>query len=1436
MKAFLVVILSILVAFFVSGCDDGEEEEIEGDDAGECSDEADNDRDGLFDCDDDDCHDSPACDGADGDADSDSDADRDADADADTDSDADADVDADPCIEGSCNARCIDEGNVGGYCNGDECVCVSGADGDADSDIDADVDSDADTDTDADGDDDGGPVESHAVLLTDTGVAQRISLPPTLAPALGTNYTAELWFYWDGSTPGNARLFSLLSDTSRMAFILHISDGSLDAIVDNGDLESRTETRCGTAVAHDEWHHAALVVRSDSVDIFLDGELSCSESMVATLVELPSLRISVGARFDGYLPDSFFGVIDEIRFSTGSVYSESFSPERRLSVTPSTVGFWHIDESTGSTLSDDSDLSGDARLEGGCLVDQEFDRMPDGSECACVPECGERVCGTDPVCGELGCGSCEPDEFCTVLGSCECEFEECGGTCCSIGEVCDEGTCCSPMCPEDRECGGDDGCGGDCPGCPVEDDTWCYYGSCLPYGWTELFPDESPTGRTSAGFASGGGRTLLFGGQRLDVAVDDETWEWTGETWVLLTPSSSPSPRSGCGLVYLESSGSFLLFGGKNGAVHYDDTWEFDGEDWTEIHPDTSPSPRYTQEMVYDSLREVVVLFGGYDGRHQGDTWEWNGETWSEAATDGPLRSSGSSMAFDPERGVTVLFQSTTATTWEWDGTTWTHVETGFDPTPRGYSEMAYDTERGVAILFGGRSGDIWPNDTWERAGIEWSLIVSEESPRGRSVPALDFEEISGNVLMLGGVNDGVELADTWVYRGAGTGSECGDGVCAHGETTLSCEVDCPAVCGDGLCTHDEDASTCSSDCHAICGDGACTHDETAGVCPVDCPLECGDDICSDDETARSCPEDCPGVCGDDLCTHDETGSSCPDDCPPVCGDDMCTHDENAGDCPDDCPVRCGDGFCTHGEDWSSCPADCDSCFGVSPEGRCVSLSTREFCLVPTGEGHPELVRYDCGEDSECVELASGAVCRLTTLCRSGTSECSGDFRQLRTCVEGAWVTRTCSTGCIPSAVGGICPPDVPVRRISGHLSYEVRGPNADFSDWSSGEPFVASAPGFTVLSIHDGEYVDVWRTDETRISAGHFNVFVSAVPDDTDFICFSTFATWLDGSVAYGVFDPGFGVPGRYHVLETISTTLEPEPWAWCWPLPGLFDGVELVIREESLSGVARVFDYLRYSFRVAEDSWSREDTPDPLAVWIGSGIEWSCGVCAGPLETTAFGIGFGSQIWIPAGADARYWSDPVTAHELGHWVMSSFGRTPGEGGPHCVGVCTYPGQAWSEGWATWFSSDIRENPIYYDKQEGSMFWFDISERDYSSPRSWLLPVAEAGLEQMIDENEVSAMLWHLSDGLGYGRTPLHNALSSERMTGPDFARGYTRHTWGMDGCSAIDILATDDPAPHLADFLDALVCDGMDPAHVDAVTQPETRYPYPSDRPFCE
>ena len=85
---------SILIILVLAACgekDDTASTRVEGQYPGECSDGADNDADGLYDCNDPDCAGAPDCE-------ADTDTDTDADTDTDTDADADADADADTGI------------------------------------------------------------------------------------------------------------------------------------------------------------------------------------------------------------------------------------------------------------------------------------------------------------------------------------------------------------------------------------------------------------------------------------------------------------------------------------------------------------------------------------------------------------------------------------------------------------------------------------------------------------------------------------------------------------------------------------------------------------------------------------------------------------------------------------------------------------------------------------------------------------------------------------------------------------------------------------------------------------------------------------------------------------------------------------------------------------------------------------------------------------------------------------------------------------------------------------------------------------------------------------------------------------------------------------------------------------------------------------------
>ena len=493
-----------------------------------------------------------------------------------------------------------------------------------------------------------------------------------------------------------------------------------------------------------------------------------------------------------------------------------------------------------------------------------------------------------------------------------------------------------------------------------------------------------------------------------------------------------------------------------------------------------------------------------------------------------------------------------------------------------------------------------------------------------------------------------------------------------------------------------------------------------------------------------------------------------------------------------------------------------DPCQGIPPTGACATASSLVFCVIPEG-GDPHLAAQSCSAAEVCQMVDGGARCVPTGACSDGAIECLGTT-QIRVCVAGSWQISTCTGQCLSTPLGDVCGLDAPTQLFTANLQYEFRGPNNTLSDW--GPIFLATAPGFVILSVRvlaDGTIlpIDATVTGEGN-SPGSFAVKVPLAPQAGDKIL--AVATQLDANHQFAValLDPNL-TPSL--TPYTPGTPPQPHLWFWSWATRGLSSGTQLTIPETAGSGAARVFDYMRYIFESTAARWPGRSRPR-FIVWLGGGVSWTCGSCFAHQIGFEFGTWFGGQVWLNGGPDQEYWADSVTAHELGHWAMASYGHEVGEGGPHFFGQPASPGLAWSEGWATWFSSDARQDPIYFDKQHGTSFWVDISDRS-ASDSPWPRPAASLGLYQPIYENEISAMMWSLSATQGLTSAPLDAALASPRMTVPPFLRGYTTPA-GIN-------------TTFFGDFLDALDCAGLGPAAIDAATDPFVHYPYPSLGPVC-
>jgi hypothetical protein len=114
----------------------------------------------------------------------------------------------------------------------------------------------------------------------------------------------------------------------------------------------------------------------------------------------------------------------------------------------------------------------------------------------------------------------------------------------------------------------------------------------------------------------------------------------------------------------------------------------------------------------------------------------------------------------------------------------------------------------------------------------------------------------------------------------------------------------------------------------------------------------------------------------------------------------------------------------------------------------------------------------------------------------------------------------------------------------------------------------------------------------------------------------------------------------------------------------------------------------------------------------------------------------------------------------------------------------------------------------------------------------------------QDLDENELSAMLWSLSNSSASAEASLFSALASPRMTTRMAAaylgtqsnlRGYTQHSW-TGSCPISGRQDLGKAIPALPDYLDALVCNGFSTAAINAATSPTTAYPYPTASPLCQ
>lgn len=244
-----------------------------------------------------------------------------------------------------------------------------------------------------------------------------------------------------------------------------------------------------------------------------------------------------------------------------------------------------------------------------------------------------------------------------------------------------------------------------------------------------------------------------------------------------------PDPRSGHSMVWNDSLGMVVLYGGASDGRDPRWLWSWDGLWWSVV--DSFGPPAAGQfGFAYDSDRKTIVLHGGLgppweNPTRYGDTWEWNG-TWRRIEGEGPGVRDHHAMAYDPERRVIVLFGGSRTTandagepassllgdTWTWDGATWRHLDVAGPPT-RSTHRMVWDDRRKVLLLFGGSGEEGNLGDLWAWDGTAWTRLDEGTGPSARFATRLAWDAARGELVLYGGRGAGGDFEDTWIWDGS---------------------------------------------------------------------------------------------------------------------------------------------------------------------------------------------------------------------------------------------------------------------------------------------------------------------------------------------------------------------------------------------------------------------------------------------------------------------------------------------------------------------------------------------------------------------------------------------------------------------------------------------------------------------------------------------
>jgi hypothetical protein len=504
-------------------------------------------------------------------------------------------------------------------------------------------------------------------------------------------------------------------------------------------------------------------------------------------------------------------------------------------------------------------------------------------------------------------------------------------------------------------------------------------------------------------------------------------------------------------------------------------------------------------------------------------------------------------------------------------------------------------------------------------------------------------------------------------------------------------------------------------------------------IVTVDCDgaTLCGADPSSSSSAACVTPaQSCGGItargaCSGDVFTACANGKLALLDCSAMFG--TCVYDatQNTSGCTSECKTR-----------------------GVTAEGQC---TTNGLQRCDFSDGAFRVIDVECPSGMACgTSPDSRQVACLPTKCGDlgAVGHCDGDT--LVRCTSDGVANTPCGDGtvcayggadgyaCIPSGQAG-------ARRVTGVVRYEDRPLVAK----GLGPHTPTPARGIAVAVVNDSDRaaLAVAATDD----AGGYTLRYDA-PDGA-----SVHVLAIAQSVAPGRPARVVRADGTLHGFPGASFTGEQA------------DGADVLVTESS--GAAEAFNILDVTANALDELRADLGLTDVRPV----DFIWYKGKDA-TSNTVDNVIALQGRFDDDDGYD-----DSVIAHELGHYVEDSYGRTDNPGLQHFLNQPELPTLAWSEGWASYYSSVVRKTPVYFDSNALGGFGFNI-DKDVTT-------FTGRSMTDGISENTVSEILWDLGDDGTGDDDPVPGPHRTVVVVEPNYLAGLTTDR-GFNGVDLVDFL----------------------------------------------